>query len=77
MDKNPFPFTACAVCVIGNTIESVNIPFILASRRPSKAGIRAFAKKVVEYYPYLSLESLLKYMDNFLFYFNLECDNVL
>jgi hypothetical protein len=59
----------CAVCVIGRAVESVNIPFILATKltRNNKNKVIKFIDKV---YPYIGINALKKYFDNFLFYFN-------
>jgi hypothetical protein len=63
----------CAVCVLGRSIESVNIPFILATVLPPKE-IRAYAQQVAECYGAASAADLVKWFENYLFYFNLEED---
>ena len=61
----------CAVCVIGRATESVNIPYLVATKLQS-SGVKSFVKTVVGHYPYIAADELVKYLDNFLFYFNLE-----
>ena len=63
----------CAVCVIGRTLESVNIPYIVATKL-ELSMIRGFAKEIVNYYPYVSVDDLKRYLDNFLFYFKLKTE---
>lgn len=58
----------CAVCVIGRYLESVNIPYILATQL-SFGQVPAFAKDVHDRYPYMSADSILVAFGNFLFYF--------
>lgn len=61
----------CAVCVIGRALESVNIPFIVATMLDRK-HITKYAKEVDKYYPYVGLKDLVRYLENFLYYFSLE-----
>ncbi len=58
----------CAVCVLGRAVESVNIPFILATK-VRREDLERFAEAVGEFYTYLDAEMLERYFDNFLFYF--------
>lgn len=61
----------CAVCVIGRLIESVNIPYRLATViKPNET--RSFAAAIVEFYPYISAEELANAFATFRFYFNVE-----
>ncbi|MFC1591236.1 hypothetical protein ACFL43_01800 [Thermodesulfobacteriota bacterium] len=61
----------CSVCIIGRALESVNIPFIVATILEKK-HLAGFAKEINKYYPYVSVAELKKYFDNFLFYFNAD-----
>lgn len=61
----------CAVCVIGRALESVNIPFILATMLSSR-DIKKYAKEIHTYYPYVNINDLSTYFENFLFYFSLD-----
>ena len=61
----------CAGCVLGRAIESVNIPYIVATRL-SSADVGDYAEEVSNFYPYADAEELAKYFENFLFYFSLE-----
>ena len=62
----------CAVCVLGRVIESVNIPYLVATELPIKE-IQAYANKISSIYPYVSPEDLALYIKNYLFYFKLDC----
>ena len=65
------PMQLCAVCIIGKVLESVNIPFIVATKlKPS--ALKSFSKEIVKHYPYVSAKDLAVYFDNYLFYFNVE-----
>ena len=65
------PMQLCAVCIIGKVLESVNIPFIVATKlKPS--ALKSFAKEIEKHYPYVSAKDLAVYFDNYLFYFNVE-----
>ena len=48
----------CAVCVIGRSLESVNIPFIVATALTPEE-LKTYAKEVYEYYPYVSRRGLV------------------
>jgi hypothetical protein len=61
----------CAVCVIGRALESVNIPFIVATKL-SPNTVKTYAKKIDGYYPYVGMKDLMKFFDNFFFYFTIE-----
>lgn len=61
----------CAVCVLGRALESVNIPFILATVIP-REDVAKYAKEVSHYYHFVSLRDLSKYFENFLFYFTID-----
>lgn len=61
----------CAVCVIGRFLESVNIPYRLATVVDAK-GVKKFAAAIAECYPYVSATTISAAFENFLFYFNLE-----
>lgn len=61
----------CAVCVLGKAMDSVNIPFIVASKLPPKA-VTEYAKAIASYNPYANPRCLSQYFKNFLFYFHLE-----
>lgn len=61
----------CAVCVLGAAIESVNIPYILATEISQK-NIRRYAFEVDKYYPYVGKEDLARYFENFKFYYSLD-----
>ena len=61
----------CAVCIIGRALESVNIPFIVATELEREA-LESYAKQVCAHYPYVNVKELRRYFDNYLFYFNLE-----
>ena len=60
-----------AVCVFGRAIESVNIPYLIATELPED-HIKDYAKIITEVYPYVETDRLIKFIENFLFYFNLE-----
>jgi hypothetical protein len=47
----------CAVCVIGRGLESVNIPFIVATKLDHSA-LKSFAEEVNALYSYISVEYL-------------------
>ena len=69
------PMQLCAVCIIGRVMESVNIPFIVATKlKPS--ALKSFAKEIEAHYPYVSAKDLAVYFKNFLFYFNVEKESV-
>ena len=61
----------CAVCVLGRVIESVNIPYIVATELPANE-IHSFVQKISAIYQYVSAEELTLYIKNYLFYFNLD-----
>jgi hypothetical protein len=61
----------CAVCVIGRALESVNIPFIVATTL-SPDQIAGFAKTIHAFYPYVGTKEIAEYLENFLFYFHIE-----
>lgn len=61
----------CAVTIIGRALESVNIPFIVATRMSPK-DVKRYAKAVNAYYPYVTAKDLVKYFENFMFYYSLE-----
>ena len=60
-----------AVCVVGRALESVNIPFIVATSLKKKS-IPAYIKVVDEYYPYMGAKGLKAVFENYLLYFNGE-----
>jgi len=60
----------CAVCVIGKAMESVNIPFIVG--RLKKKHLKAFAKEVNKFYPYVPTNDLTKFFENLHFYYTVE-----
>jgi hypothetical protein len=63
----------CPVCVIGRAMESVNIPYILATQlKPNK--LNKFIKFADRVYPYIGASDLKKYFNNFLFYFSDEVE---
>ena len=63
----------CAVCIIGKVLESVNIPYIVATKlKPS--ALKFFAKEIVKFYPYVTEKELACYFDNYSFYFNVSSD---
>lgn len=59
-----------AVCVIGRALESVNIPFVAATSL-ERAKMQQFCKKVNSYYPYVSAKDIQRYLENYLFYYDL------
>ena len=61
----------CAVTVLGRALESVNIPFIIATKLSPK-DLPAYAKAINKYYPYVSSQEMTKYFKNFIFYFTLD-----
>lgn len=61
----------CAVCVIGKALESVNIPYIVATMLSEK-DILSYAKEINVLYPYVGFKDLVKYFNNFHFYFTLQ-----
>ncbi|NCC04609.1 MAG: hypothetical protein EOM37_11350 [Proteobacteria bacterium] len=61
----------CAVCVTGRALESVNIPFIITNYI-SHDNIKVFAREIVERYPFIKIEELIKIIENYMFYFSLE-----
>lgn len=61
----------CAVCVIGRAMESVNIPYIVASQLEGK-HIKQYAKAVNQFYPYVPVKDMVRYFENLTFYFNVE-----
>lgn len=61
----------CAVCVIGRALESVNIPFIVATTL-SPDQIAGFAKTIHAFYPYVRTKEIQQYLESFLLYFHLE-----
>jgi hypothetical protein len=61
----------CAVCVLGRGLESVNIPFMLATMLAPEEVSR-FAKAINGYYPYVGVKNLTKFFRNFLFYYGLD-----
>ncbi len=63
----------CAVCVLGRVMESVNIPFLMATNL-SAQDLEDYAAEVCECYPYASLEAVTKYFENFYFYFTMESE---
>lgn len=63
----------CAVTIIGRALESVNIPFIVATAIQAK-NIKKYAKEVHCYFPYVDQKTLVKYFENYSYYFNLEQD---
>ena len=59
------------VKAIEDWMESVNIPFIVATKlKPS--ALKSFAKEIETHYPYVSAKDLAVYIDNYLFDFNVE-----
>lgn len=60
-----------AICVIESTLESVNIPFVVATKIQPQ-NMPKFINQVYFQFPYGSREEIKQYLDNFLFYFNLE-----
>jgi hypothetical protein len=66
----------CSVCIVGRAIESVNIPFIISTMLKAEI-IYDFAEAVVARYPYFSKDEMGRLFDNYLFYFNLDEDEVL
>ena len=65
------PIQLCAVTVLGRALESVNIPFIVATML-SRRDVNSYAKSVNAHYPYVETKDLKTYFDNYLFYFTLE-----
>lgn len=64
-----------AVCVVGRALESVNIPFIVATSLKKKS-LPAFIKVVDEHYPFMGAKGLKAVFENFLLYFNAEASPV-
>ena len=60
-----------AVKCVGAYLESVNIPYLLATVIDRKSH-RRWIKGVIKYYPYVSEAELRQVIDNFFFYFDLE-----
>ncbi len=61
----------CAVCVLGKAIESVNIPFIVATVL-QKENRAYFADEIAKLYPYVRSDQVLAWIENFTFYYNLR-----
>lgn len=61
----------CAVYVAGRALRSVNIPYILVTML-NQEDIDSFAKEVHACCPFIKLEDMTKYFENFLFFFTLE-----
>lgn len=59
----------CAVTVIGRNLESVNIPFIVATSLKAD-DLGEYAKEVSERYPYINSVSVKTMLENYLFYFH-------
>ena len=62
----------CAAYVLNAAIGSLNIPYILATNDLDQKGLKTFAKKVNEFFPYTGGVDLNKYFDNFKFFYFLE-----
>lgn len=60
----------CAVTVLGRAMESVNIPYIVATKLKKK-DVKGYAKAIERYCPFHDKDTLVKYFDNFLFYYEL------
>ena len=60
-----------AVCVVGRALESVNIPFIVATSLKKKS-LPAFIKVVDGHFPFLGAKGLKAVFENYLLYFNGE-----
>ena len=60
-----------AVCVVGRALESVNIPFIVATSLKKKS-LPAFIEVVDRHFPFLGAKGLKAVFENFLLYFNPE-----
>jgi len=69
------PMQLCAVCVIGRSLESVNVPFILGKVDLCEEYMEEFIKEIDTYYPYVGVDDLGVYFDNFLFYFHMGRNN--
>lgn len=65
-----------AVCVVGRALESVNIPFIVATSLKKKS-LPAFIKVVDEQFPFMGPKGLKAVFDNYLLYFNAETPSAL
>ena len=61
----------CAVYVFGRTLKSVNIPYIAATML-NPHDVKSYAKEVHGCYPFVEVENLTKYFENYLFFFTLE-----
>lgn len=62
----------CAAYVLNAAIDSLNIPYILATNDLDQNELKNFAKKVNEFFPFSGGVDLNKYFDNFKFFFSLE-----
>jgi hypothetical protein len=61
----------CAVTVLGRNLESVNIPFIVATLLKPE-GLGAYAAEVAKRYPCVSRAGVKTMFDNYLFYFHAD-----
>jgi len=61
----------CAVYVIGRALKSVNIPYIVATML-NPDDTRSYVKDVHGCYPFVEIEALTRYFENYRFFFMLE-----
>ena len=61
----------CAAYVFGRAVKSVNIPYIVATRL-NPVDVTSFSKEVHGCCPFIAAEDLVKYIENYLFFFTLE-----
>ena len=60
----------CAAYVIGRALRSVNISYIVATFNPH--DVESYAKEVNGCCPFVKIEDMTKYFENYLFFFTLE-----
>ena len=61
----------CAVYILGRTLKSVNIPYIVATML-NPSDVKSYAKKVRDCFPFVEAEDMIRYFENYLFFFMLE-----
>jgi hypothetical protein len=61
----------CAVTVLGRGVESVRVPFLIATKI-NRRHLRAYANEVADVCGFVSGQDLYRYFGNFLFYYGLS-----
>lgn len=59
----------CAVYVIGRALRSINIPYIVAT---NPLDVESYAKEVNGCCPFVKVEDISRYIENYRFFFSLE-----